>query len=628
MFQKQKQRKRTVLWGVGLAGVVCCGLLIGQRWISRNRAENSSGDHSAGNGVVRIPRPPAPDNGFTGSRVCSECHAEIADAYRGHPMSRSLAGIGTAPAVENDKGRTSFAGARRHRYRVERLPGRMIHHESARDAEGQVIYDQAVEIRYIIGSGKQGRSYLTSRDGVLFLSPIAWYSNGKRWGLAPGYAKDHNPRFSRRATGQCLECHSGRLAVLPDAEDRFETNPFLEQAIGCEKCHGPGRAHVARQRSGDDSDGPDPIVNPARLDPARREAVCNQCHLLGINRVLRYGRTSHDFRPGMNLGDVWSVFVSGTRIARDQSGRDRTTRAVSHVEQMQSSLCYKNSRKRLGCVSCHDPHSVPKEHDAVSFYRAKCLQCHQEHGCGLPPEERAKPPAANSCIFCHMPKIPTNDVPHTAQTDHRILRRPDHVSGGGSAQGPMTRPRIFDEADCPLTAIEKRRAEGLLLASMAESGRNARFGRKAEEMLLPVRIAAPDDLAVLDALAICCVVQQKQDVAVDYWKTALRIDPNHEQVLFSLALESQRRGKMTEALEYVDRYLAVAPWSAEFHARRSALLASREKLDEALKEAHRALTLDPSIPKLYGWLADLHRRKGDLSQSRRFQQLLRRLQSP
>ena len=543
-------------------------------------------------------------------------------------MARSLSGIGTSPVVEDDHGRTSFAGARRHRYRVERLPGRMIHHETARDAAGQVIYDQAVEMRYTIGSGKRGRSYLTAQDGSLFLSPIAWYTSGKRWGLSPGYAKDHNPRFSRQATGQCLECHSGRLALLPGKEDRFQSNPFLEQAIGCEKCHGPGKTHVAKQQSGADSNGPDLIVNPARLKPAQREAVCIQCHLLGINRVLRYGRTPHDFRPGMNLGDVWSVFVSATPTSRDRSGPDRTTRAVSHVEQMQSSSCYKNSGKRLGCLSCHDAHSVPKENETAGYFRSRCLECHEENDCGMSLDERAKPPAANSCIFCHMPKIPTNDVPHTAQTDHRILRRPDQVSIATQSVGPMRRPRIFDQADCPLSSIEKRRAEGLLLASMAESSHNSRFGRKAEEMLLPVRKAVPDDLAVLDALAICCIVQQKRDKAVEYWKAALRIDPEREQVLYSLALETQGRGQTRQALQYINRYLAVAPGNAEFHARRSTLLASQGKLEEALEAAHQALKLDPSIPKLYEWLADLHQQKGDLAESRRFRQLLRRLQTP
>ena len=33
--------------------------------------------------------------------------------------------------------------------------------------------------------------------------------------------------------------------------------------------------------------------------------------------------------------------------------------AVGHVEQMESSRCFRESQGRLGCISCHDPHRLP-----------------------------------------------------------------------------------------------------------------------------------------------------------------------------------------------------------------------------------------------------------------------------
>ena len=93
------------------------------------------------------------------------------------------------------------------------------------------------------------------------------------------------------------------------------------------------------------------IVNPADLDPARREAVCNQCHLAGEAAIPRYGRGLYYFRPGDHLDDTLVVFVEGQRAG---SGR-----AVSQVEQMQSSRCYQASGEVMGCTTCHYPHLQP-----------------------------------------------------------------------------------------------------------------------------------------------------------------------------------------------------------------------------------------------------------------------------
>src|SRR5207253_975908 len=77
-----------------------------------------------------------------------------------------------------------------------------------------------------------------------------------------------------------------------------------------ERCHGPGELHVQRQRERrtEPGDWDDTIVNPSRLEPALREAVCEQCHLQGQARVLRRGRGVFDYRPGLPLHLSWTVF--------------------------------------------------------------------------------------------------------------------------------------------------------------------------------------------------------------------------------------------------------------------------------------------------------------------------------
>src|SRR5690606_21162271 len=141
--------------------------------------------------------------------------------------------------------------------------------------------------------------------------------------------------------------------AIEDAPDRYQSEPFLEQSIGCEKCHGPGGTHVAFHQGSSES-ATDVIVNPARLSPEMRDDVCLQCHLIGEHRLTRYGRSDFDFRPGDRLTDIWTIFV------RANDGKNSpATEAVSQAEQILSSVCYRQSERAMGCVSCHDPHTLP-----------------------------------------------------------------------------------------------------------------------------------------------------------------------------------------------------------------------------------------------------------------------------
>src|SRR5262249_36174520 len=149
--------------------------------------------------------------------------------------------------------------------------------------------------------------------GRIYVSPISWYAKTSEWDLSPNYRPDNHPRFDRRANDGCLNCHVGRLHYERGVSDRYGSPPFLELGISCERCHGPGRDHADLHEARDTAGASDPIVNPAALGAGARDDVCNQCHLQGEKRILRYGRTFHDFSPGMRLEEVWTVFVAGPR---------------------------------------------------------------------------------------------------------------------------------------------------------------------------------------------------------------------------------------------------------------------------------------------------------------------------
>jgi hypothetical protein len=576
----------------------------------KGRVESAKGVAASG----RLQRPAPREADFAGSQACVECHEDIAKSYLQHPMAKSTQNVLDEPVEDYE--RAEFSPVAQRTYRVQRKDGVVRHHEIGLDGEGQVIYDQAVDIRFAIGSGRRGRSYVIDRDGLLFISPISWYSSAKRWDLSPQYKAVGSLRFERPAFERCLHCHAGgmvyesppgsRLAV------RYREPIFSEMAIGCERCHGPGEKHIALHRGAwPQSDQVQPrgeaaqqyIVNPSRLSAERRDAVCNQCHLHGEALVLRYGRTHADFRAGDHLGDVWSFFVAGAGV--DDSNK---TRAVSQGEQMLASACYQKSKGKLGCTSCHDPHQMPPAENKEAYFNARCSTCHQPSNCSLPAPERNKAPALGSCIACHMPALGANDVPHTTQTDHRIPRRARRAA---AAEAPLQDPAkfaIFDIKACPLPPLEEARARGLLLGQLAEFRKDSELAREVEKLLAPVRAAAPDDVDVLDKMAVAASITGRKAEAAQLWRSAATIDPTRHEPLFSLAALAQSEGNLSLALTFEDRLLARNPWQSSLHIRHSRTLAGLGRFEEALRAAEKAAELDPSNAETFELLARLNRK--------------------
>ncbi len=365
-----------------------------------------------------------PDVRYVGDTACDSCHADKSRTYHHHPMGRSLAPLRDVidqPPHDGTDGRfTAFDSL----FQVERKGDLVVHRQTRLDEAGKPVYSLDLPVHYVIGSGTRGDSYLSDRDGFLFQTPMSWYSQKRVWDRSPNLSPAQLP--GRPVSPECLFCHANRTHPARGLAKRLRCADlrWLRHRLRC--CHGPGERHVQERRERPVSGGSvDPsIVNPAKLTPELRDAICEQCHLTGEPRLLRRGRGLYDFRPAMPLELFWSVFV------QDRS-RDSHHKAVNHVEQMHLSRCYQRGTgaKKLGCVSCHDPHEKPTAERRVEFYRGRCLECHREHGCTMPREARLRTSKEDSCIACHMPGYSASDIAHTAATDHRIVRRPTPPAG-------------------------------------------------------------------------------------------------------------------------------------------------------------------------------------------------------
>ena len=525
----------------------------------------------------------AQDDRFVGSHQCGQCHSEIAAAYKSHPMANSISRVTGLPTGSENASR--FVPGRTRRYEVVFQEGRMIHRDEMFDADGQSVFSQSVQMDYVVGSGRRAFAYLSQQGELLFQSPLNWYSQLAKWDVSPGYRPDDERRFRRRITDDCLSCHAGRVRAVGHSPNRYQQPAFLEMSIGCENCHGPGKDHLEFHNAEPRVTGiKDPIVNPGRLDTVERESVCNQCHLQTAARIPRFGCSDFDFRPGQRFEEIWSALDAGTGVSGD--GR---TRAVSHVQQMRESGCYVASDGRLGCISCHDPHRLPPEHDERDFYRNRCLKCHSSDDCDEPEPGRLE--KSDSCVACHMPRRDSSNISHVTQTDHRILRSP--VDSTGSVAEGNVQLRFFDGAHLRLEEWEQNRAMGVGIWSYL-----SRKGQESPPDLARLLESGltdhPDDGLVLSTLGALAMQHQRSELAVQYLTRALAIPLSEEAAVSGLLDLHYQQADWAKALVDVERCLELDPGHPGYHAIRADALMNAGRLTEGITSAERSLELDPT----------------------------------
>ena len=290
-----------------------------------------------------------------------------------------------------------------------------------RGEETNVVEEQVDDV---IGSGNHARTFLhRDAQGRLIELPVSWYSEGSGyWAMSPGYDQRDQEDFRRAIPAECMFCHN----AYPKPANGF--NPAnldppafpksLPEGIDCQRCHGPGGAHVKAATSGASVDEiRHAIVNPARLSRDRQLEVCMQCHLETSsshmpNEIRLFNRTVFSYRPGQPLGEYKLYFDPASNQADDRF-------EIAHAAyRLRMSACFRNSQ--MTCLTCHDPHKQYRGPGTTERYVAICESCHQtvKHDVALP--------QASTCLDCHMPKRRTDDAVHVVMTDHYIQRvKPD-----------------------------------------------------------------------------------------------------------------------------------------------------------------------------------------------------------
>jgi hypothetical protein len=464
------------------------------------------------------------DEQWSGSQACRPCHTTIYDAYSRTAMAASSGAVGSSRVRESLRDAAFDHAASGYRYRVNRTDQGHLELEWGKKDSARM---HRAPMSVFIGSGTVARSYAIDRGGFLYQSPVAYYATTGKWDLAPGYARYNQPFLTRPILPGCLLCHASRIQHVPRTQNAYDMPAFSEGGVSCERCHGPGSAHIAAMRSVTKSAGPQ-IVNASRLAPERRDSVCAQCHLTGEVRIQKAGRGVDSFRAGDVLSDHVAVFV--------RSGGAGGMRVTSHVENLAQSVCKQRSGDRMWCGSCHDPHTEPEASKRVAWYRSKCLQCHQTQTCKAEPAaRRAK---NDDCTSCHMPRNPVTDAQHVVFTDHSIPRVPRTVtdSRGEIALIPFGATKV-DERDT-----------GIAYAVLGQRDSVNAYRERAFELLKAALKNGRRDAEALMYLADLHNQRSEREQAIKLYGEAIRLDPAQLTASVSLGAIRMENGEYEEAI--------------------------------------------------------------------------------
>ncbi|MDA1315010.1 MAG: tetratricopeptide repeat protein [Acidobacteria bacterium] len=538
------------------------------------------------------------DLGYVDPVACAGCHAEIQETYRLTGMGRSF--YRSTPE--------SMAGAFK--------PGNSYHHEPSdrhytmieRQGEyyirrhqvgpgGSEINVLEKRIAYVIGSGNHSRSYLwRTADGGLAQFPVSWYAeNGGYWAMSPGYDRPDHQGFLREAASDCIACHNAYPTIEQgtDLAGGGLTYPAdMPEGIDCQRCHGPGREHIAVFENSDPS--PEAIrasiVNPARLDAERQIEVCMQCHLEttveGLPHAMRRnGRGAFSYQPGQPLGE----FTTHFDYAPD-AGPDDLFEIAHAAYRLRKSACFRQSNGALTCTTCHNPHDVRRGAEAAKQYIATCRSCHDADFEAL--VSIGKHTSDGDCLDCHMPKRRTDDVVHVVMTDHYIRRRQparDLLAAKAEVHHKPYQGRVVpyyppDPAQTP---------ENELLIAVAQVKSGSNLDRGIPELEQAIAKHSPNGAHYHYELAEAYTQAGRTDDAVSTYQEALRQDPKHLLSLEGFGRLLARSGRAEQAVPILEQALEQSPNAYQTRGDLGLAYLKLGQLPSAIKELQTAVRLNP-----------------------------------
>jgi predicted CXXCH cytochrome family protein len=346
-----------------------------------------------------IAAPAAAAPTYVGAAACAKCHAEV---YRKWSASRHSKMVQPA-TPQGIKGDFSLIHVqlRGSDYALRVRSG--VYYITESYLTGQ---PQEHRVDYTLGNRRIQHYLTTLPSGRIVVLPPTWDVGRKQWfhnlDIAdPDETDDVQVQIWNKV---CYSCHVSQEEKNYDGEEDSYKTAWLDSGTNCERCHGPGSAHVADHSvaAGLPTHAVQDIVLQTRLDPVRNTMVCAQCHSFRDIYV-------NGFAAGSDYYDFFlPVLEFNQPVNRDPAywPDGRTRRFSNDAFGLWQSECF--LKGGVTCVGCHTaPHEVDIEKNPQlrPDANALCTRCHAGIGKALTAHtHHAASSTGSSCVECHMPR--------------------------------------------------------------------------------------------------------------------------------------------------------------------------------------------------------------------------------